>query len=156
MKSTAIIPPKLKTCLLSEGTRGLNIPPAIKRAHDLCRIKLRGTFGLWLVDTIVFCETLRIDSSIPGGLTDFIPCRCMSCKLGLSLSILNPLKFSITRKVLTGLRYNYFNHHRIFGGRYRSSAVTIMRTLDKKYGSGDGGNSTQDRQGLFFYSGEEL
>jgi hypothetical protein len=36
--------------------------------------------------------------------------------------------------MLTGSRYHYLNHHTIFGGGYRSSAVSIMGKLNKKYG----------------------
>lgn len=33
-------------------------------------------------------------------------------------------------------RYHHLNHHAIFGGGYRSGAVSIMEKLIRKYGNG--------------------
>lgn len=49
----------------------------------------------------------------------------------MSLSIFS------TSPLLTGLsRYHHLNHHAIFGGGYRSGAVSIMSELIDKYGRG--------------------
>lgn len=35
------------------------------------------------------------------------------------------------------LRYHYLNHYAIFGGGYGQSALSIMKHLCRKYGSGN-------------------
>lgn len=35
---------------------------------------------------------------------------------------------------LIGSRYHHLNHHAIFGGGYRSGAMSMMQKLVKKYG----------------------
>jgi fructosamine-3-kinase len=35
---------------------------------------------------------------------------------------------------LIRVRYHYLNHYALFGGGYRSTAMDIMKLLDRKYG----------------------
>lgn len=56
-----------------------------------------------------------------------IECGCTSCKLCFIIG------FHLYKANFFA-RYHHLNHHAIFGGGYRSGAMSIMQKLVRKYG----------------------